>query len=40
MPEEFPAKITPRSKEREAMVIDSWKKAERESLDPETKQWR
>nr|WGZ60618.1 cytochrome P450 [Fusarium tricinctum] len=40
MPEEFPARITPRSKEREAMVIDSWKKAEEESLDPETKQWR
>ncbi|KAM0235931.1 hypothetical protein ACHAP5_009532 [Fusarium lateritium] len=40
MPEEFPAKITPRSKERETMVLNSWKKAEEESLDPVAKQWR
>ncbi|KAF4953618.1 hypothetical protein FGADI_5954 [Fusarium gaditjirri] len=40
MPEEFPARIIPRSEERKAQVIESWKKAEKEALDPETKQWR
>lgn len=39
MPEPYPAKITPRSKERADMVIKEWKEAERESLNPQTKQW-
>lgn len=38
-PEEFPVKITPRSKEREEMVRKEWRDAEKECLDPETKQW-
>ncbi|KAH7133926.1 cytochrome P450 [Dactylonectria macrodidyma] len=40
MPEEFPARFVPRSKEREAMIIQEWREAEKECLDPETKQWR
>jgi hypothetical protein len=39
MPEEFPAKITPRSKEKADMVVKEWRDAEKECLDPETKQW-
>ncbi|KAK4550436.1 hypothetical protein LTR36_000014 [Oleoguttula mirabilis] len=39
MPEEFPAKITPRSKERARMVETEWRQAERASLDPVSKQW-
>ncbi|KAB5578068.1 putative cytochrome P450 oxidoreductase [Coniochaeta sp. 2T2.1] len=40
MPEEFPAKITARSKERADVVTNEWKAAEKECLDPETKQWK
>ncbi|KAF4428779.1 cytochrome P450 oxidoreductase [Fusarium acutatum] len=40
MPEEFPARIIPRSEEKKAQVVQSWKKAEKDVLDPETKQWR
>ncbi|KAK3935641.1 O-methylsterigmatocystin oxidoreductase [Diplogelasinospora grovesii] len=39
MPEEYQATITPRSEERKQMIIDEWKTAERECLDPVTKQW-
>lgn len=39
MPEEFPARITPRSKERADRVLNEWKNAEKELLDPTTKQW-
>lgn len=39
MPEEFPAMIKPRSKEKADLVIKEWKDAERVCLDPETKQW-
>jgi hypothetical protein len=39
MPEEFPARITPRSKERAEMVAREWKEAQAGSLDPHTKQW-
>lgn len=39
MPEEYPAKITPRSKERADKVMQEWEDAERELLDPMTKQW-
>ncbi|EAW13761.1 uncharacterized protein ACLA_044810 [Aspergillus clavatus NRRL 1] len=39
MPEEFPARITPRFKAKADHVIREWKKAEQECLDPETKQW-
>lgn len=39
MPEEFPAKITPRSEARASVVRAEWKKAETELLDPDTKQW-
>lgn len=38
MPEEFPARITPRSQARADMVIKEWQEAEG-LLDPETKQW-
>jgi cytochrome P450 len=38
MPEEFPARIIPRSQARADMVVREWKEAE-ELLDPETKQW-
>jgi hypothetical protein len=37
MPEPFPASITPRSKEREAIVIKEWRLQE-DLLDSE-KQW-
>ncbi|CEF87210.1 hypothetical protein FGSG_11389 [Fusarium graminearum PH-1] len=40
MAEEFPAKITPRSAEKRDLVIESWRNAEKELLDPVTKQWR
>ncbi|KAJ0423302.1 cytochrome P450 [Aspergillus carlsbadensis] len=39
MPEEFPARITPRSKGRAEMVRREWEAAEKENLDPVTKQW-
>ncbi|KAJ5634636.1 hypothetical protein N7528_002478 [Penicillium herquei] len=39
MPEEFPAKITPRSQERADLVTKEWKDAEKQNLDPKTKQW-
>ncbi|KAJ5372353.1 hypothetical protein N7517_004359 [Penicillium concentricum] len=39
MPEEFPAKIMPRSKERADLVLSEWKEAEKECLDPKTRQW-
>ncbi|KAJ5555308.1 hypothetical protein N7535_007747, partial [Penicillium sp. DV-2018c] len=39
MPEEFPAKITPRSQDRADMVTREWRQAEMECLDPETRQW-
>jgi cytochrome P450 len=39
MPEEFPAKITARSKERAELVVREWRDAERECLDPKTGQW-
>ncbi|KAL5360220.1 cytochrome P450 [Aspergillus floccosus] len=38
MPEEFSARITPRSKERADMVVREWEKEQR-CLHPETKQW-
>lgn len=38
--EEFVVKITPRSKERGDKVVKEWRDAERECLDPVTKQWR
>lgn len=40
MPEEFPAVITPRSKERADIIRREWKQAEDELLDPVTKQWK
>lgn len=39
MPEPYPAKITPRSPERAEIVRRDWERAEKESLDPQTKQW-
>lgn len=39
MPEEFPARIVPRSKQRAEMVEREWKEAEATFLDPVTKQW-
>lgn len=39
MPEEYPARITPRSKAKADMVVKEWKEAEQKCLDPETKQW-
>lgn len=40
MPEEFPASITPRDEKHKQMIIDEWKAAEAECLDPVTKQWK
>ncbi|KAH7093538.1 putative cytochrome P450 oxidoreductase [Paraphoma chrysanthemicola] len=40
LPEDFPAKITPRSKDRARIVVEEWNSAEKECLDPETKQWQ
>ena len=39
MPVEYPASITSRSRKRAEVVEREWKVAEKESLDPETKQW-
>ncbi|KAK3306256.1 cytochrome P450 [Chaetomium strumarium] len=39
-PEEFPVAITPRSDARRKMVVNEWLAAEKECLDPVTKQWR
>jgi len=39
MPEEYPARITPRSKAKADMIVKEWKEAEKQHLDPETKQW-
>ena len=39
MPEEFRARITPRSRERALLVEREWLQAERELLDPVDKQW-
>ncbi|GAB7348630.1 hypothetical protein MBLNU459_g7004t1 [Dothideomycetes sp. NU459] len=39
MPEEFAARITPRSEERAGLVEREWEEAERTLLDPVTKQW-
>ncbi|KAI1616307.1 cytochrome P450 [Exophiala viscosa] len=39
MPEEFQAKITPRSLARAELVRQEWHDAEKECLDPDTKQW-
>lgn len=39
MPVEFPAEISPRSKERAEIVRGEWEKAESELLDPASKQW-
>lgn len=40
MPEKFPVKIRPRSKERAEKIAKEWEGAQRECLDPETMQWR
>lgn len=40
MPEEYPAQITPRDETRRRMMVDSWKTAEAECLDPVTHQWK
>jgi len=39
-PVEFPVTITPRDESRKQMVIDEWRTAEKEWLDPVTKQWK
>ncbi|OJJ54811.1 hypothetical protein ASPSYDRAFT_210517 [Aspergillus sydowii CBS 593.65] len=39
MPEEFPASITPRSKERADRIRNEWEEAQKECLDPKTLQW-
>jgi len=39
MPEEYPASIKPRSKERAEKVRAEWRQAEKDLLDPDTKQW-
>ncbi|OQO10321.1 hypothetical protein B0A48_04679 [Cryoendolithus antarcticus] len=39
MPEEFPARITPRSPARAEIVRREWREAETKLLDRETKQW-
>ena len=39
MPEPFQARIVPRSEEMAKLVEKEWKDAERQSLDPVTKQW-
>jgi hypothetical protein len=39
-PEPFPVKITPRSPERAHRVAQEWKDAEKDCLDPVTKQWQ
>jgi hypothetical protein len=40
MPEEFVANIRPRSKERAELVVREWEEAQKECLDPVTKQWK
>lgn len=40
MPEPFPAKFTPRTQAKADRVTKEWKEAEKECLDPVTKQWR
>ncbi|ROT34502.1 cytochrome P450 family protein [Sodiomyces alkalinus F11] len=40
MPEEFPAQITPRNQAKADTVVREWHEAEKECLDPVTKQWR
>lgn len=40
MPEEYPCKIKPRSQAKADRVTSEWEEAQREHLDPETKQWR
>lgn len=40
MPEPFPAKITPRSKERADVVVKEWDEERQECLDPKTEQWQ
>lgn len=40
LPEDFAVKIEPRSKERAEKVLREWKDAEKECLDPVTKQWK
>jgi hypothetical protein len=39
MPEPYPAKITPRSKERAEIVKREWEEAKNSLLDPISKQW-
>ncbi|CAG7969918.1 unnamed protein product [Penicillium salamii] len=39
MPEEFPARITPRSTQRADMVTREWREAEKTCLDLKTRQW-
>ena len=39
LPVEFPAQIKPRSEARAAVVKGEWEAAQREHLDPTTKQW-
>ena len=40
MPEPFPAKITPRSKEQADVVVKEWEEERQECLDPKTEQWQ
>ncbi|KAK6382768.1 hypothetical protein LTS17_003437 [Exophiala oligosperma] len=40
MPEEFRCSIRPRSQHKADLVAREWEEAQRECLDPETKQWR
>ncbi|KAJ2893599.1 hypothetical protein MKZ38_008422 [Zalerion maritima] len=40
MPEDFECDIAPRSMERAKLVTKEWQEAEREHLDPVTKQWK
>lgn len=39
MPEEYPAKIRPRSERRAELVKQEWQQAQEQLLDPETRQW-
>ena len=39
MPEEYTAKITPRSEDRAKRVQQEWKQAAQDLLDSKTKQW-
>lgn len=40
MPEPFPARITPRERERADVVVREWREAERECLDTKSQQWK